>query len=103
MALTEPQAGSSLSDVLTLALPTDQGFYQIRGQKIFISAGDHDGVDNIVHLMLAKIKGAPPGVKGISLFVVPKKRVEGGQLISMISRWPVSITSSATGEPRLPS
>jgi alkylation response protein AidB-like acyl-CoA dehydrogenase len=81
MALTEPQAGSSLSDVLTIALPTDQGFYQIRGQKIFISAGDHDGVDNIVHLMLAKIKGAPPGVKGISLFVVPKKRIEGDQLI----------------------
>ena len=81
MALTEPQAGSSLSDVLTIALPTDQGFYQIRGQKIFISAGDHDGVDNIVHLMLAKIKGAPAGVKGISLFVVPKKRIEAGQLI----------------------
>jgi alkylation response protein AidB-like acyl-CoA dehydrogenase len=81
MALTEPQAGSSLSDVLTQAQPTDQGFYQIRGQKIFISAGDHDGVDNIVHLMLAKIKGAPPGVKGISLFVVPKRRIEGGQLI----------------------
>ncbi len=77
MALTEPQAGSSLSDILTQAQPTDQGFYKIRGQKIFISAGDHDGVDNVVHLMLAKIKGAPAGVKGISLFVVPKKRIEG--------------------------
>jgi alkylation response protein AidB-like acyl-CoA dehydrogenase len=83
MALTEPQAGSSLSDILTQAQPTDQGFYKIRGQKIFISAGDHDGVDNVVHLMLAKIKGAPAGVKGISLFVVPKKRVEGkDQLVS---------------------
>jgi alkylation response protein AidB-like acyl-CoA dehydrogenase len=81
MALTEPQAGSSLSDILTVALLTDQGFYQIKGQKIFISAGDHDGVDNIVHLMLARINGAPPGVRGISLFVVPKKRVEAGQLI----------------------
>jgi butyryl-CoA dehydrogenase len=79
MALTEPQAGSSLSDILTTALPTDQGFYRMRGQKIFISAGDHDGADNIVHLMLAKIKGAPAGVKGISLFVVPKKRVEEGE------------------------
>lgn len=82
MALTEPQAGSSLSDLQTLALPTDQGFYRIRGQKIFISAGDHDGVDNVVHLMLARIKGAPAGVKGISLFVVPKKRVEGQTLVS---------------------
>lgn len=79
MALTEPQAGSSLSDILTTALPTDQGFYRMRGQKIFISAGDHDGVDNVVHLMLAKIKGAPAWVKGISLFVVPKKRVEEGE------------------------
>jgi alkylation response protein AidB-like acyl-CoA dehydrogenase len=81
MALTEPQAGSSLSDILTQAQPTDQGFYKMRGQKIFISAGDHDGVDNIVHLMLAKIKGAPAGVKGISLFVVPKKRAEGQELV----------------------
>jgi len=74
MAMTEPQAGSSLSDVITRAEPTDSGYYKIRGQKIFISAGDHNGADNIIHLMLAKIKGAPAGVKGISLFVVPKKR-----------------------------
>jgi butyryl-CoA dehydrogenase len=76
MALTEPQAGSSLADITTLAEPSEKGFYKIRGQKIFISAGDHDGVENIIHLMLAKIKGAPPGVKGISLFVVPKKRID---------------------------
>jgi len=76
MALTEPQAGSSLSDITTRAEPTDQGYYKIRGQKIFISAGDHDGVENVVHMMLAKIKGAPPGVKGISLFLVPKKRLK---------------------------
>jgi alkylation response protein AidB-like acyl-CoA dehydrogenase len=75
MALTEPQAGSSLSDITSRAEPTDQGYYKIRGQKIFISAGDHDGVENVVHMMLAKIKGAPPGVKGISLFLVPKKRL----------------------------
>jgi len=80
MALTEPQAGSSLSDITTMAFPTEQDYYQIRGQKIFISAGDHDGVDNVVHLMLAKIKGAPAGAKGISLFVVPKKRIEGQEL-----------------------
>jgi alkylation response protein AidB-like acyl-CoA dehydrogenase len=76
MALTEPQAGSSLSDLSTLAEPTAQGYYLLRGQKIFISASDHDGVDNIVNLLLARIKGAPPGVKGISLFVVPKFRLE---------------------------
>ncbi len=75
MALTEPEAGSSLSDITTTAEPTDQDYYLIRGQKIFISAGDHDGVENVVHLMLAKIAGAPAGVKGISLFVVPKKRI----------------------------
>jgi butyryl-CoA dehydrogenase len=76
MALTEPQAGSSLSDIVTEAIPTDNGEYRIRGKKIFISAGDHDGVDNIVHLLLARISGAPPGVKGISLFVVPKRRFD---------------------------
>jgi alkylation response protein AidB-like acyl-CoA dehydrogenase len=81
MALTEPQAGSSLTDITTQAAPTEEGHYLIRGQKIFISAGDHDGAENIVHLMLARIKGAPAGVKGISLFVVPKKRIrENGQL-----------------------
>ncbi len=74
MAMTEPQAGSSLSDIITQAEPTPDGYYKIWGQKIFISAGDHDGVDNVVNLMLAKIKGAPPGVKGISLFVVPRLR-----------------------------
>lgn len=76
MAMTEPQAGSSLADILTQATPTPEGYYKIRGQKIFISTGDHDGVDNVVHLMLARIKGAPPGIKGISLFVVPKLRPE---------------------------
>jgi butyryl-CoA dehydrogenase len=76
MALTEPEAGSSLSDITTAAEPTNQDYYRIKGQKIFISAGDHDGAENVVHLMLAKIAGAPAGVKGISLFVVPKKRVE---------------------------
>jgi butyryl-CoA dehydrogenase len=82
MALTEPEAGSSLSDITTMAEPTDADYYHIKGQKIFISAGDHDGVDNVVHLMLAKIEGAPAGVKGISLFVVPKKRIDdSGNLI----------------------
>ncbi|MGD9031116.1 MAG: acyl-CoA dehydrogenase [Desulfobacteraceae bacterium] len=82
MALTEPQAGSSVGDITTLAEPTEEGYYMIRGQKIFISASDHNAVENVVHLMLARIKGAPPGVKGISLFVVPKFRPSGnGELV----------------------
>jgi butyryl-CoA dehydrogenase len=82
MALTEPQAGSSLSDITTAAAPIGEGVFQISGQKIFISAGDHDGAENVVHLMLAKIEGAPEGVKGISLFVVPKRRFDdGGALV----------------------
>jgi len=67
MALTEPQAGSSLSDITTSAEPTKHGFFKIHGQKLFISAGDHDGADNIIHLVLARIKDAPAGVKGISV------------------------------------
>ncbi len=74
MCLTEPQAGSSLSDVVTKAVPTNEGYYKISGQKIFISGGDHQYADNFVHLVLARIEGAPAGTKGISLFVVPKKR-----------------------------
>jgi butyryl-CoA dehydrogenase len=81
MALTEPEAGSSLSDITTIAEPTDEDYYRIQGQKIFISAGDYDAVENVIHLMLAKIKGAPAGVKGISLFVVPKRRIEDGRLV----------------------
>ena len=74
MCLTEPQAGSSLSDVMTAAIPTNEDYYQIKGQKIFISAGDHQFCSNFVHLVLARIKGAPAGTKGVSLFVVPKNR-----------------------------
>ncbi len=77
MCLTEPQAGSSLSDITTKATPTDEGYYRINGQKIFISGGDTQYAENIVHLVLARIAGAPSGTKGISLFVVPKHRPEG--------------------------
>ena len=77
MALTEPQAGSSLSDITSTARALDDGAYAITGQKIYISGGDHAAVDNVVHLLLARIKGAPAGTKGISLFVVPKRRPAG--------------------------
>ncbi|MHB8091935.1 MAG: acyl-CoA dehydrogenase [Syntrophales bacterium] len=80
MALTEPQAGSSLTDIATTAFPTTEGFYKIKGQKIFISCSEYESTENIVHLLLGRIEGAPPGVKGVSLFVVPKLRpdVDGG-------------------------
>lgn len=72
MALTEPHAGSSLSDIRTRAEPAGDGSYRIKGNKIFISGGDHSLSENIVHMVLAKLPDAPPGVKGISLFIVPK-------------------------------
>ena len=72
MAMTEPGSGSSLGDLITKAVKADDGTYRISGNKIYISGGDHDLSDNIVHLVLARIQGAPKGVKGISLFVVPK-------------------------------
>ncbi|MFK3972207.1 acyl-CoA dehydrogenase [Pseudomonas sp. NPDC087358] len=75
MALTEPHAGSSLSDIRTRAEPAADGSYRLRGNKIFISGGDHPLSENIVHLVLAKLPNAPAGVKGISLFIVPKFRV----------------------------
>jgi len=75
MALTEPDAGSALADVRTKAIPAGDGTYHIEGTKIWISGGDHELTENIVHLVLARIVGAPEGVKGISLFIVPKKHV----------------------------
>ncbi|WP_026999464.1 acyl-CoA dehydrogenase [Eisenibacter elegans] len=82
MCLTEPQAGSSLHYITSVATPTGEpGKYKIKGQKIYISAGDYEGVENVVHLYLAKIEGGPAGAKGISLFVVPKYRPENGQLV----------------------
>jgi butyryl-CoA dehydrogenase len=82
MALTEPQAGSSLSDVRTRATPTAEGHYLLKGSKIFISGADHDLTENVVNLTLARIDGAPAGLKGVSLFVVPKRRLEDGRLVA---------------------
>ena len=72
MTLSEPHAGSSLGDVLTRAEPADDGTYRINGCKMWISGGDHEMGDNIVHLVLAKLPDAPAGTRGISLFIVPK-------------------------------
>ncbi len=77
MCLTEPNAGSDVGDLLSKAYPTDQeGIYKIKGTKCFITGGEQDITENIVHLVLARVEGAKPGTKGISLFVVPKYRVD---------------------------
>lgn len=81
MCLTEPQAGSDVGASRTKALPNEDGSYSISGTKIFISCGEHDLTENIVHMVLARIEGAPPGTKGLSLFIVPKLRPENGQLV----------------------
>ncbi len=72
MALTEPDAGSSLADLRATAAPQPDGTFHLHGSKIWISAGEHEIAENIVHMVLARIEGAPPGTKGISLFIVPK-------------------------------
>jgi alkylation response protein AidB-like acyl-CoA dehydrogenase len=77
MCLSEPQAGSSLADITTKAVPAADGTYRIIGTKMWITAGDHELTDNIVHLVLAKAPGGGPGVKGISLYIVPKFLPDG--------------------------
>jgi hypothetical protein len=76
MCLTEPQCGTDLGQVKTKAEPNDDGSYAISGTKIFISAGEHDLTDNIVHIVLARLPNAPKGTRGISLFIVPKMQVD---------------------------
>jgi alkylation response protein AidB-like acyl-CoA dehydrogenase len=76
MCLTEPQCGTDLGQIRTKAEPTQNGAYEITGTKIFISAGEHDLTENIIHLVLARITGGLPGIHGISLFIVPKFKVK---------------------------
>jgi len=75
MCLTEPQAGSDVGAAKSTAQKNEDGTYRIRGTKIFISGGDHDLAENIIHLVLARVEGAPPGTKGLSLFIVPRNRI----------------------------
>ncbi len=79
MNLTEPHCGTDLGLLRTKAVPEEDGSYRITGQKIFISAGEHDLAENIVHLVLARIEGAPEGTKGISLFIVPKLNLDNDE------------------------
>ncbi|MEP1229205.1 MAG: acyl-CoA dehydrogenase C-terminal domain-containing protein [Litorimonas sp.] len=79
MNLTEPHCGTDLGLLKTKAVPNGDGTYKISGQKIFISAGEHDMSENIIHLVIARIDGAPAGVKGISLFIVPKFKLDADE------------------------
>lgn len=76
-AFTEPDAGSSLADIKTKAIPTGEGFYSIKGKKVFISAGSHNAADNVIHIAAARIEGASAGTAGLSLFAVPELRGDG--------------------------
>src|SRR5262249_56910312 len=78
MCLTEPQAGSDVGAARATATKNPDGTYRIRGTKIFISGGDHDLTENIIHLVLARVENAPPGTKGLSLFIIPKRRIDAG-------------------------
>jgi len=92
MNLTEPQAGTDLAALTTRAEPDGKGGYKLYGQKIFITWGDHDAADNICHLVLARLPDAPPGVKGISLFLTTKRLVkDDGSLGEANALWPASI------------
>ncbi|MBM4326890.1 MAG: acyl-CoA dehydrogenase [Deltaproteobacteria bacterium] len=81
MCLTEPQAGTDVGALRTKAVRRPDGAFSIVGNKIFISSGDHDLTENIIHMVLARIEGGPAGTKGISIFIVPKKRIENGALV----------------------
>ena len=90
MCLTEPQCGSDLGQITTRAVPQPDGSYKLVGTKIFISCGEHDLVDNIVHCVLARLPDAPEGTKGISLFLVPKRLVEEDSSVGQLNGVSVS-------------
>jgi butyryl-CoA dehydrogenase len=83
MCLSEPQAGSGLADLRTRAIPQPDGTFRLKGTKMWISAGEHEMSENIVHLVLARIDGAPAGTRGISLFIVPRRRVADDGSVGM--------------------
>ncbi len=100
MNLTEPHCGTDLGLLRTKAVPNGDGTYRISGQKIFISAGEHDMADNIVHLVLARIEGAPEGTKGISLFIVPKFKLDAVGQSGRAQRRLLRLDRGEDGHPR---
>ena len=102
MNLTEPQAGSDVGALTTRAVPADDGTWRITGQKIFITYGEHDLADNIVHLVLARVPDAPPGTKGISCFIVPKFLVGDDGIARRAQRRRVRLHRAQDGHQRQP-
>ena len=100
MNLTEPQCGTDLGLIRTKAAPQPDGSYRITGTKIFISAGEHDLAANIVHLVLARIEGAPDGTRGLSLFVVPEGPSQSRRLARRPQRGLVRLDRGEDGHPR---
>ena len=101
MCLTEPQCGTDLAQVKTRAVPQKGGSYKITGTKIFISAGEHDLTENIVHIVLARLPDAPEGTRGISLFVVPKFKVKADGTHGRAQRRELRLDRTQDGHPRL--
>ena len=100
MNLTEPHCGTDLGLLRTKAVKQADGSYKITGTKIFISAGEHDLAENIIHLVLARIEGAPAGTKGISLFVVPKIMVNDDGSLGEPQRRLLRLDRREDGHPR---
>lgn len=101
MCLTEPHAGSDVGSATTTATRRADGKYDLRGTKIFISAGDHDMAENIIHMVLARVPDAPPGTKGLSLFIVPKLKLDGSSndvITAGIEHKKMGIRASATAQ-----
>ena len=101
MCLTEPHCGTDLGLIRTKAVPKGEGRYALSGTKIFISAGEHDLTENIVHLVLAKLPDAPPGVRGISLFLVPKRTLKDDGTAGPAKRGLLRLDRGEDGHPRL--
>ena len=97
MNLTEPQAGSDVGALTAKAEPVGDGSYRISGQKIFITFGEHDMAENIIHLVLARTPGRPPGTKGISMFLVPKFLVDATAHSVRETMSPASPSSTSSG------
>ena len=100
MNLTEPHCGTDLGLLRTKAVKQADGSYKITGTKIFISAGEHDLAANIIHLVLARIEGAPEGTRGISLFVAPKILAEARRLARRAQRRDLRLDRREDGHPR---
>ena len=100
MNLTEPHCGTDLGLLRTKAVKQGDGSYKITGTKIFISAGEHDLAENIVHLVLARIEGAPAGIRGISLFIVPKFLLKPDGSLGRAQRRHLRLDRGEDGHPR---